>query len=135
MATPFDLKIITPEKLFFDGKTENIIVRTTEGDIGILANHISYVAALPAGPLKIKTDSGEFRVAAVSGGTIKVSKKGVVIIATAIEWGDEIDLEHARRSEEDARHKLATYESGVEFERAQLKLRRALNRIHVSQYK
>ena len=35
----FTLKIITPEKVFFDGETDQIIVRTTEGDIGVLAGH------------------------------------------------------------------------------------------------
>ena len=50
----FTLKIITPEKVFFDGETDQIIVRTTEGDIGVLAGHESYVADLPAGPLKLK---------------------------------------------------------------------------------
>ena len=42
----FSLKVTTPEKIFFDGETTQIIVRTTEGDIGILANHIA-VALLP----------------------------------------------------------------------------------------
>ena len=50
MATPFHLTVITPEKIFFDGETTQIIVRTTEGDIGILANHTSLVASLPSGP-------------------------------------------------------------------------------------
>jgi F-type H+-transporting ATPase subunit epsilon len=73
-----------------------------------------------------------FRVAAVSSGTLKVSKEGVVILATAVEWADEIDVEHAKRSEEDAREKIKIHKSGVEFDRAQLKLKRALNRLSVS---
>ena len=75
---------------------------------------------------------GNFRVAAVSSGTLKVSKEGVVILATAVEWADEIDVEHAKRSEEDAREKIKIHKSGVEFDRAQLKLKRALNRLSVS---
>ena len=39
----YKLKIVTPEKIFFDGETEQITIRTTEGDIGILAGHIKYV--------------------------------------------------------------------------------------------
>lgn len=58
----FTLKIITPEKVFFDGETDQIIVRTTEGDIGVLAGHESYVADLPAGPFKVKID-GSFKIA------------------------------------------------------------------------
>ena len=52
MSATFRLKVITPQKLFFDDETENVIVRTTVGDVGILAKHIDYVAVLPAGPLK-----------------------------------------------------------------------------------
>lgn len=76
----FKLKIITPEKVFFDEETEQIIVRTTEGDIGILAGHENYVADLPAGPFRVKID-GKFKVAAISGGALKVSKEAVTILA------------------------------------------------------
>ena len=40
--TPFRLEIITPEKTFFDGTTEQIIARTTVGDVGILNGHEPY---------------------------------------------------------------------------------------------
>ena len=135
MATPFKLKIITPDKTFFEGETENVIVRTTEGDIGILAGHINYAASLPSGPIKVKMDDGNYRLAAISGGVLKISKAGTVIIARAIEWGSEIDLEHARRSEEDARRRMqeSKGKSNAEFERARMKLMRALNRIDVAQ--
>lgn len=132
MGTPFQLKIITPDKSFFDGQTEQIIVRTTEGDIGILANHISYVASLPAGPLKVKMPDGEFRTAAVSGGLVKVSDEKVTVIVIAAEWADEIDVERAKRSEQNARDRLKAHSSGREFEMADLKLKRALNRLRVS---
>ena len=79
----FKLKIITPEKVFFDEETEQIIVRTTEGDIGILAGHENYVADLPAGPFRVKID-GKFKVAAISGGALKVSKEAVTILAMAV---------------------------------------------------
>ena len=42
----FSLQIITPEKIFFEGEVQRVIVRTTEGDVGILAKHEKYVAAL-----------------------------------------------------------------------------------------
>lgn len=97
MATPFQLTVITPEKTFFDGETTQIIVRTTEGDIGILANHTSLVASLPSGPLKVMQDNGEYRLAAVSAGLIKVGGNKVHIFADAVEWADEIDIEWAKR--------------------------------------
>ena len=39
MASEFAVKIVTPEKVFYEGQTEMIIVRTTQGDRGILKNH------------------------------------------------------------------------------------------------
>ena len=131
MATPFQLTVITPEKTFFDGETTQIIVRTTEGDIGILANHTSLVASLPSGPLKVMLDNGEYRLAAVSAGLIKVGGNKVHIFADAVEWADEIDIEWAKRSEENAKQRIAAKNSERDLDLAELKLKRALNRINV----
>ncbi|EPZ53442.1 ATP synthase, Delta/Epsilon chain, beta-sandwich domain protein [[Clostridium] sordellii ATCC 9714] len=54
MASEFAVKIVTPEKVFYEGQTEMIIVRTTQGDRGILKNHRPLVAGLSDGTLKIK---------------------------------------------------------------------------------
>lgn len=131
MAAPFQLTVITPEKTFFDGETTQIIVRTTEGDIGILANHTSLVASLPSGPLKVMQDNGEYRLAAVSAGLIKVGGNKVNIFADAVEWADEIDIEWAKRSEENAKQRIAAKNSERDLDLAELKLKRALNRINV----
>lgn len=130
--TPYKLKIVSPDKIFFDGETEQIIVRTTEGDVGILANHSDYVANLTAGPLKIKMDGGEFRTAAISSGAISVTKEVVTILATAIEWSDEIDVERAKKAEEASRQKIQSNLSQKEFERASFELKRAINRIKIA---
>lgn len=131
MATPFKLNVVTPEKVFFDGDTTQIIVRTTEGDIGVLAGHTSLVASLPSGPLKIRQDDGTWRIAAISSGLLKVGGNKVSILANAVEWADEIDIEWAKRSEEDARKRLQQKDNQHDFELAELKLQRALNRISV----
>lgn len=135
MAAEFRLSIITPEKTFFDDETSLVIVRTNEGDIGILANHTSLVASLPSGPVKIKTEDGSFKIAAISSGIIKVGGNKVSIIANAIEWADEIDLEWAKRSEAEAREKLQSLRDRNELDIAELKLKRALNRISVHSMK
>lgn len=132
----FSLSVVTPEKVFFDGETQQIIVRTTEGDIGILANHTSLVADLPSGPLKVKQEDGSWRTAAISTGLLKVGGNKVSILANAVEWADEIDLEWAKRSEEDARRRLNEMQHDkIELDRAELKLQRALNRISVGSNK
>lgn len=135
MAASFSLSVVTPEKVFFDGETTQIIVRTTDGDIGILANHTSLVADLPSGPLKVRQEDGSWRVAAISTGLLKVGGNKVSILANAVEWADEIDLEWAKRSEEDARRRLQEKQDKHELDLAELKLMRALNRISVGSMK
>lgn len=135
MAASFSLSVVTPEKVFFDGETTQIIVRTTDGDIGILANHTSLVADLPSGPLKVRQEDGSWRTAAISTGLLKVGGNKVSILANAVEWADEIDVEWAKRSEEDARRRLQEKKDKHELDLAELKLMRALNRISVSSMK
>lgn len=130
--TPFRLKIVSPDKIFFDGETEQIIVRTTEGNVGILAHHAKYVANLPAGPLKVKLEDGTFRIAALSSGALSVGDNLATILVNTIEWADEIDIERAKRAEEAAREKLKSSESQKELDIANLKLKRALNRINIA---
>ncbi len=127
--TPFKLQILTPDKVFFDGETENLIVRTTVGDKGILARHEDYVAALPIGKLKVKID-GNFRTAAVSEGMIKVSSDKTVVMVQSCEWADEIDLDRAKAAKEKAEERMKQAEKDDKsYLIAEYKLKRAINRI------
>ncbi len=127
--TPFKLEIYTPDKLFFDGETENLIVRTTVGDKGILARHEEYVAALPIGKLKVKID-GKFKIAAISEGTIKVSRDKTVILTQSCEWADEIDIDRAKAAKVKAEERMAQAKSDDKtYLLAEYKLKRAINRI------
>ena len=133
--TPFNLQILTPDQLFFDGETDNVIVRTTVGDKGILARHEEYVAALPIGKLRVRID-GNFRIAAVSEGTIKVSRDKTVILVQSCEWADEIDLERANLARQRAEERMkALQKEDKEYLIAEYKLKRAINRIETGSMK
>ena len=133
--TPFKLQILTPDKLFFDGETDNVIVRTTVGDKGILARHEEYVAALPIGKLKVRIN-GNFRTAAVSEGTVKVSKDKTVILVQSCEWADEIDLERANAAKQRAEDRMKQLkQEDKEYLIAEYKLKRAINRIETGNTK
>ena len=74
---------------------------------------------------------GSWKVAAISTGLLKVGGNKVSILANAVEWADEIDLDWAKRSEEDARRRLKEQNDKHQLDLAELKLQRALNRISV----
>ena len=99
--TEFDLQIVTPDGLMFDGKAQKVIVRTTEGDVGILAKHTNYVAALSIGVARIFTEEGE-RKAACAGGMLSVTDGVTRIAASTFEWAEDIDVARAERAKENA---------------------------------
>ena len=129
----YKLKIITPEKIFFDGDVTQIVVRTSEGNAGFLSGHIDYVSHVVSGPLKVReTDEKKYRTAALSDGIIIVSGGDITILPEAAEWSDEIDLERAERAKKAAEEKIkSSKKSDSEFDMAQVKLKRALARISV----
>ncbi len=127
----FKLRVVTPDRIFFDGEASFIAVRSINGDIGILANHARYVTPLTIGTLKIKTDSGE-RFAAVAGGFLKTGNNTVTIVTPACEWADEIDVERAERAADRAREMLRQKDSKKEHDQEEIRLRRAINRISVA---
>ena len=131
--TPFKLQIITPDGVFFDGMTDNIVVRTTVGDKGILARHEPYVAALTISKFKVRID-GNFRYGAISSGVIKVSRDKTVILAQSCEWADEIDVKRAEEAKTTAEARLKAAQSDNELRMADAKLKRALNRIDTASF-
>ncbi len=129
----FRLRIITPEKVFFEGDAVQIIARTSAGNVGILAGHSPYVANVLPSPLKIKTADGEeSRTAAISSGIIKADKDGVSVVAEAVEWAEDIDVLRAQRARDAANKILEENRSQKEFERAEQRLKKALNRLTVA---
>ena len=127
----FHLKVLTVDKTFFDGDVDRIVVRTTQGDVGILPNHVPYVAALGIGGLTV-IQNGERRVAAVSGGFVDVSPEQTVVLARTCEWADEIDVARARAAAERAKAVLQQKAGEHEMDIAQVKLKKATNRIRIS---
>ena len=130
MGTPFNLEIVTPDRIFFKGETEGIILRTTVGDKGILAKHATYTAAIGIGKVRVLMD-GKYRDAAVSYGIVKVGKEKTTILADSCEWQDEIDLDRAGEARKKAEEALSASLSGRQLEIAEYKLKRALNRLSV----
>lgn len=80
MATSFMVKVVTPTKVVLEQEADFLLVRTTEGDMGILGNHFPLVAALADGQMKIRKDKREkfFRV---EGGFIEISNNQVTILS------------------------------------------------------
>ena len=124
----FALKIVTPDGICFEGDAQELVVRTTSGDVGILAGHINYVAPLGMGEATVVVD-GEKRRAACIGGMVSVVDGKVTLLPTTFEWAQNIDVERAKLSEQRAQRVLDdSTASDTEIVMARARLRRALVR-------
>jgi len=130
MAT-FQLKIVTPDGLCFDGEAQKIIVCTTDGEVGILSRHATYLAPLGIGRVRVYDAEGSVRQAACSGGMVSFANEVATIVAQTFEWADEIDVARAERALEKAKAKKESETEAKDIALAELKIKRALNRINV----
>ena len=129
----FRLKIVTPDGLAFDGLAEELIVRTTTGDLGILAGHLACVAPLGMGRATVITE-GKRRYAACIGGMVSVMDGHVSLVPTTFEWAEDIDAERAAASERRAREVLKDKSStNTELKLAEARLKRAMVRKSIVQ--
>lgn len=127
----FQLQIVTPDGLLFDGMAERLVARTTEGDVGILARHSDYVAPLDVGAAKIRFADGTSRTGSCARGMLSVNGGVVRLVAVTFEWADEIDIDRAKRALEKAQERLRRQTDDYELRMAEFKMKRALNRINV----
>ena len=100
--TPFALKIVTPDGLEYEGQAEEVIVRTTTGDLGILAGHVDCVAPLGMGRATFIMD-GQKRYAACIGGILSMMGGKLTLVPTTFEWAEDIDADRADRAAEKAK--------------------------------
>ena len=133
--TEFPLKIVTPDGLRFDGPAEELIVRSSTGDVAILARHVNFVTSLGMGQAVI-VSKGQRRIAACIGGMLSVVDGHVTLLPSTFEWSDQIDVERAdasyRRADAVLHDKNA---SETDLKLAEARLRRALVRKNVASSK
>ena len=126
----FTLKIVTPDRVFYQGEVSMVEFNTTEGEIGVLKGHVPTTVIISPGILTI-TEAEETKEAALHAGFAEILQNEVVILAEIIEWPEEIDEERANRARERAEERLRTKTPETDILRAETALQRAMARIHV----
>ena len=94
MASEMQVEVVAPDGQIWQGEAVSVIVRTTEGDIGILANHEPVMAAMLPCAAEIVTTDGRREIIAVGGGFISVYNDRVSLLSdTASLAGEESPAE------------------------------------------
>jgi F-type H+-transporting ATPase subunit epsilon len=122
-----ELEIVTPERLVLSKAVDDVILPSVEGYMGVLAGHAPLLAQLQVGTITYRAE-GRTHVLAVSGGFAEVLPHAVRVLAETCEPAEEIDLDRAQQARARAEQELQKADS--DFERLQVSLKRAVNRIH-----
>ena len=130
MEKTFFLGIVTPTRKFFEEQVEMVIVKTPNGELGVLPGHIPCVAALEVGPVKIKRN-GEWIEAVLSEGFMEITQRRSLIMADSAEWPDEIDENRANEAKQRAEERLQRQISRIEYVQSKAALARAMARLKV----
>lgn len=123
------VKIIAPDRVFYEGEVSFMEFNTIEGIIGIYPKHIPTTVVIAPGILKLVEQSGE-RTAALHSGFAEILGDSVMILAESVEWPDEIDVRRAEEAKIRAERRI--HDDSQDLNRAELALKRAMLRLQLS---
>ena len=130
----FQLEIVTPDGIMYNGPAESLLVRTDDGDVEIMRGHADYFAAVGVGRVRVTVD-GKKRFASASGGLLSVSGGNVRLVCVTFEFAENIDEKRAQAAKERAEVAISAAKDDKAIALAKAKLARAISRINVATMK
>jgi F-type H+-transporting ATPase subunit epsilon len=93
-----EVRIITPERVAFQGKVDAIVATAYDGELGILPGHAPMMVVLGIGELRVRVGD-RFEWFAIGEGFLHVAEDVVTVLTPFAEAAREVDVEAARRLE------------------------------------
>lgn len=130
----FKLRVISPDRIFYEGEAVMLELNTTEGEIGIYRNHVPMTYIIEPGVMTI-TEAEDKKEAALHSGFIQILQEEITVLAEIVEWPEEIDENRAKEAQVRAERRLAMKDPNINIHRAEIALKRSLARQEVKQHK
>lgn len=127
----FELKIISPDEIFYEGTCEFLEFTSVDGERGVYKNHIPLLTILDTCVMKIH-QGADVKKAAIMGGFVEILQDKIVVMAEGADWPEDIDLERAKAAKKRAEERIKRAEAGLDLVRAEAALKRAITRIHAT---
>ena len=102
----FNTKVVTPDGEKYRGTPQKVVLKTLEGELGILAHHTDYVAAVKTCIVRITEENGEETEAVCGGGFLTVDKGELTVVCNTFELSREIDIQSVEKRIADIRARL-----------------------------
>ncbi len=125
----FHIKVVAPDRTFYEGDATFIEFKTTEGEVGIYPKHVPTTSIVAPGVLRVHEVGGDLKKAALLSGFVEVLQDSVTILAESVEWPDEIDAKRAEEAKIRAERRMKEEQDIIDYDRAELALKRAIVRI------
>ena len=126
----FHVRVVTPHGVYREWDTAILNIQTSDGDQGILANHMPLVTMLKIGKMTSDID-GKREEFAVAGGLFYFRENLAEVLTDAIENKVDIDIARAEKSKERAEERLRKAYPSIDIKRAEVSLKKAMNRLSV----
>ena len=122
------LKIITHERIVYEGEVEELVIQTTSGQMGILKDRLPITTVLDIGVTKAKVGDS-YKFFATMGGVFQFKDNKATILTDVCEDGCDIDVTRANAAKNRAEARLADNNEKINAQRAQAALARSLARL------
>ena len=128
-AEVFEVQLVSPEQILFEGEAEMVVCRALDGDIAFLKDHVPYLGVLADDSVRIIQPGDAETAAAVHGGFVQMNGEKLVVLSDLAELKDDIDVPRAEAAKQTAEAALAADPDDAE---AQAALARAETRLKVA---
>ena len=122
------LDVVTPYGVTLSDKVDFVSVHGTQGELGILPNHVPFFTSLKIGILTFRK-GGTSEFIAVMGGFLEVSNDKVTVLSTSAEIAGDINELRAKEEKDRAEAELMKKAGDVDFARTEKEIQKSLTRL------
>ena len=130
----FGVRVVTPDGEVWSGRATSVVIPGLDGYFGVWRGHSPLIAAMDIGGVMIKTpEEHVLTMLAVAGGFVEIDGDGVALLAESAEMATDIDVIRATHAADRARERLSKHFADIDVQRAEVALKKALNRKRVAE--
>ena len=116
MSEIFSIKLVTPSNVFLEANASLVTVPATEGDIGFLANHVSFISSIRPGFISMKLDNGEDKEVYISEGFVQFSENNLLVIAVELIEKQDISNDFVNKKIADLESILSSEDNNIKVQ-------------------
>ncbi|MGM0639910.1 MAG: ATP synthase F1 subunit epsilon [Thermotogota bacterium] len=128
----FNVKLVTPSGIKYQGKAKYVEYKTIDGSMGVLENRLPIVAKLKLAPLKIVEENDKEVFFAVLGGLVDMDGENLTIISTDAEKPEDIDVDNAMKAVKQAEERLKNEDDKIQRTKIKAYIEKNMTKVNIA---